>query len=367
MIDETLFEAEEKMEKAVTVAKEDFATIRTGRATPPMFNKILVDYYGAPTPMNQLASFQTPEARMILISPFDKCSMRNIEKAIRDSDLGVNPVDDGHVIRVVLPEADRGAPQGVHQGRHGTRPRTSRVSIRNIRRHAKDHLEKLGKDGDAGEDDVRRAEKALEDLTAQARRAGRRAAQAQGSRAARGLRGRCAHERIDRRTIAGGSSGDPSEPPSRPRRCQPTPAGAPSGEPEEKKSRAGRNLPAAIAVGVILVAIALASLYFQLWLFVVRHRRGRSARHRRAGHGAGHARDPAVSAPRCCSAAVRHARARRTGWTRTDAVHGVRPAVPGHPGAGGCSSAARTSFVRDATASGFVLVLRPADGRRSRR
>ena len=103
MIDEELFEAEEKMDKAITVAKEDFATIRTGRATPQMFNKVLVDYYGAPTPIQQLASFQTPEARMILISPFDKSSLQNIEKAIRDSDLGVNPVDDGNVIRVVLP------------------------------------------------------------------------------------------------------------------------------------------------------------------------------------------------------------------------------------------------------------------------
>ena len=100
MIDEALFEAEEKMDKAVSVAKEDFATIRTGRATPQMFNRILVDYYGAPTPLQQLASFQTPEARMILISPFDRSSMREIEKAIRDSDLGVNPVDDGQVIRV---------------------------------------------------------------------------------------------------------------------------------------------------------------------------------------------------------------------------------------------------------------------------
>ena len=103
MIDEELFEAEEKMEKAVGVAKDDFATIRTGRATPQMFSRIQVEYYGTPTPLNTLASFQTPEARMILISPFDKSSMRNIEKAIRDSDLGVNPVDDGHVIRVVLP------------------------------------------------------------------------------------------------------------------------------------------------------------------------------------------------------------------------------------------------------------------------
>jgi ribosome recycling factor len=153
------------MDKAVAVAKEDFATIRTGRATPQMFNKILVDYYGSPTPINQLASFQTPEARMILISPFDKGSMHNIEKAIRDSDLGVNPVDDGHVIRVVLPVlTEERRKEYIKMAKH--KAEDSRVSIRNIRRHTKDHLEKLIKDGDAGEDEVRRAEKSLEDLTA---------------------------------------------------------------------------------------------------------------------------------------------------------------------------------------------------------
>ena len=165
MIDEALFEAEEKMDKAVSVAKEDFATIRTGRATPQMFNRILVDYYGAPTPLQQLASFQTPEARMILISPFDKSSMRNIEKAIRDSDLGVNPVDDGHVIRVVLPVlTEERRKEYIKMAKH--KAEDSRVSIRNIRRHAKEQLERLIKDGDAGEDEVRRAEKALEELTA---------------------------------------------------------------------------------------------------------------------------------------------------------------------------------------------------------
>ena len=164
MIDEVLFEAEEKMDKAVTVAKEDFATIRTGRATPQMFNKILVDYYGAPTPINQLASFQTPEARMILISPFDKGSMHNIEKAIRDSDLGVNPVDDGHIIRVVLPVlTEERRKEYIKVAKH--KAEEARVSVRNVRRHSKDHLEKLSKDGDAGEDEVRRAEKSLEELT----------------------------------------------------------------------------------------------------------------------------------------------------------------------------------------------------------
>ncbi len=104
MIDETLLEAEEKMDKAVTVAKEDFATIRTGRANPAMFNKVFVDYYGSPTPLNQLASFQTPEARMMIITPYDKSVLGAVEKAIRDSDLGVNPTNDGSIVRVVLPQ-----------------------------------------------------------------------------------------------------------------------------------------------------------------------------------------------------------------------------------------------------------------------
>ena len=117
MIEETLLEAEEKMEKAVVVAKEDFAAIRTGRAHPAMFNKIVADYYGALTPINQLASFSVPEPRMAVVTPFDKTALRNIEQAIRDSDLGVNPSNDGNIIRVVFPELTAGAPQGVHQGR----------------------------------------------------------------------------------------------------------------------------------------------------------------------------------------------------------------------------------------------------------
>ncbi len=110
MIDETLFEAEEKMEKTVAVAKEDFAGIRTGRAHPGLFSKIVVDYYGSPTPINQLASFHVVDARMISITPYDKGSMAAVERAIRDSDLGVNPMDDGHADH-------RGAAAGVHQGR----------------------------------------------------------------------------------------------------------------------------------------------------------------------------------------------------------------------------------------------------------
>jgi ribosome recycling factor len=164
VIDETLFEAEEKMEKAVVVAKEEFAGIRTGRAHPSMFNKITAEYYGTQTPVNQLASFHMPEPRMVIVQPFDKSSTGAIEKAIRNSDLGVNPSNDGNIIRVVLPElSEERRREYIKIARH--KAEDSRVSIRNIRRHAKDSLDKLVKDGEAGEDDGRRAERELDDLT----------------------------------------------------------------------------------------------------------------------------------------------------------------------------------------------------------
>lgn len=164
MIDETLLAAEEKMDKAVEVAKEDFATIRTGRANPAMFSKIMVDYYGSPTPLQQLASFATPEARTVLISPFDMSSMRAVEKAIRDSDLGVNPTDDGKVIRVVLPQlTEERRRDYVKLAKH--KAEEARVAVRNIRRHAKEELDRIARDGEAGEDEVARAEKELETLT----------------------------------------------------------------------------------------------------------------------------------------------------------------------------------------------------------
>lgn len=164
MIDETLFEAEEKMDKAVEVAKEDFAAIRTGRAHAGMFNKILVEYYGAPTPLQQLASFQTPEARTILVSPFDKSSMNAIERALRDSDLGVNPSNDGHVIRCVLPVLTEERRREYVRMAH-TKAEEARVSVRNVRRKAKTDLDKFVKDGDVGEDDGARGEKELDALT----------------------------------------------------------------------------------------------------------------------------------------------------------------------------------------------------------
>jgi ribosome recycling factor len=164
VIDESLLEAEEKMEKAVVVAKEEFGGIRTGRAHPSMFNKITAEYYGTPTPVNQLASFHLPEPRMVVIQPYDKGSTSAIEKAIRNSDLGVNPSNDGAVIRVVFPDlSEERRKEYIKVAR--SKAEDSRVSIRNIRRHAKDAIDKLVKAGEAGEDDGRRAERELDELT----------------------------------------------------------------------------------------------------------------------------------------------------------------------------------------------------------
>ncbi|MEV8097299.1 ribosome recycling factor [Kitasatospora sp. NPDC085879] len=165
MIEETLLEAEEKMEKAVAVAKDDFAAIRTGRAHPAMFNKIVADYYGALTPINQLASFSVPEPRMAVITPFDKSALRNIETAIRDSDLGVNPSNDGSIIRVVFPQlTEERRKEYIKVAR--SKGEDAKVSIRSIRRKAKDGIDKLVKDGEVGEDEGRRGEKELDDTTA---------------------------------------------------------------------------------------------------------------------------------------------------------------------------------------------------------
>ena len=164
MIDETLFEAEEKMEKAVSVARDDFGTIRTGRANPGMFSKIMVDYYGTQTPVNQLASFHVVDARMLTLTPYDKSAMDAVERAIRDSDLGVNPTNDGAIIRVAFPQLTEERRKEFIKVAH-RKAEDAKVSIRNVRRHAKDELDRLAKDGEVGEDDVTRAEKELEKVT----------------------------------------------------------------------------------------------------------------------------------------------------------------------------------------------------------
>jgi ribosome recycling factor len=164
VIEETLFEAEEKMERAVEFAKEEFATIRTGRASPAMFGRIVIDYYGVPTPIPQMASINIPEPRMVLIKPHDPSQLRAMEKAIRDSDLGVNPNNEGTQLRIVLPPmTEERRREMIKVARH--KGEEAKVAIRNVRRKGKEELDRLVKDGEVGEDEGRRAEKELDDLT----------------------------------------------------------------------------------------------------------------------------------------------------------------------------------------------------------
>lgn len=165
MISDILATATEKMDRAVEATKEDFATVRTGRANPAMFQKVMVDYYGSATPLAQLASIANPEARTILITPYDKSALQAIEKALRDMpNLGANPSNDGAIIRVALPElTEERRKEYVKLVR--TKAEDHRVSVRNIRRKAKDDLDALKKDGLAGDDDLARAEKELESIT----------------------------------------------------------------------------------------------------------------------------------------------------------------------------------------------------------
>jgi len=159
-----MLEAEDKMGKALEVAREDMASIRTGRAHPSMFSKLLVNYYGAPTPLQQLASFQVQDARTVLIQPFDKGAMSEIEKALRESDLGVNPGNDGNLIRIVMPQLTEDRRRDYIKLAR-TKGEDAKVAVRNVRRHTKDTIDRCVKDGDIGEDEGSRAEKELEALT----------------------------------------------------------------------------------------------------------------------------------------------------------------------------------------------------------
>lgn len=166
MIDEALFDAEEKMEKAVAVARDDLSSIRTGRANPGMFSRVVVDYYGTPTPITQMSSVNVPEARMVVIKPYEAAQLRPIEEAIRNSDLGVNPTNDGTIIRVAIPQLTEERRRDlVKQAK--AKGEDAKVSVRNIRRRAMEELHRIKKDGEAGEDEVGRAEKDLDKATAQ--------------------------------------------------------------------------------------------------------------------------------------------------------------------------------------------------------
>ena len=164
MIADIQKDAQNKMQHTVDHVREDLATIRTGRAHPAMFSKIQADYYGAPTPLQQLATFTSTDPRSLLITPFDRSAIAGIEKAIRDSDLGVNPSNDGNSIRIVMPElTEERRKEYVKLARH--KAEEARVAVRNVRRHAMDQLKKLQKEGEIGEDELSRAEKAMDAST----------------------------------------------------------------------------------------------------------------------------------------------------------------------------------------------------------
>ena len=166
MINDILRETEQKMDKSVESTREDFTTIRAGRISPTVFNKINVDYYGTQTPLQQLATFTSQDARTILIQPFDQSAVTAVEKAVRDSDLGVNPSSDGRVLRCVFPELTEERRKEYIKQAKG-KAEDGRVSVRNVRRQAKQALEKLEKDGEIGKDDLAGAEKKLDAATKQ--------------------------------------------------------------------------------------------------------------------------------------------------------------------------------------------------------
>lgn len=166
MIDETLFDAEEKMEKAVTQARADLSSIRTGRANPGMLSRLNIEYYGSPTPITQLSSINVAEARLVVIKPYEANQLKAIEDSIRNSDLGVNPSNDGNVIRISIPQlTEERRRELVKQAK--SKGEDAKVSIRNIRRKAMEELTRIKKDGEAGEDEVGRAEKDLDKSTGQ--------------------------------------------------------------------------------------------------------------------------------------------------------------------------------------------------------
>jgi ribosome recycling factor len=163
-LEATLADANEKMDKAVGVLKEELAGVRTGRATPAILSRLVIEYYGSPVPIQQLATFSVPEPRTLVIQPFDKGSIGAIEKALQSSDLGITPSNDGSVVRLGFPPLTEERRKELikvvhHRGEEG------KVAVRNVRRHAKEELERLEREGTISEDDLTRAEKELQKLT----------------------------------------------------------------------------------------------------------------------------------------------------------------------------------------------------------
>lgn len=164
MTDQNLSEAEAQMERTLEATREDFASVSTGRANPGLYSKVLVDYYGSMTPLQQLASFTTQDARTLLITPYDASALRNIEKALSDSGVGANPSNDGKVIRIVTPDLTEER-RKEYVKLIKSKAEDHKISVRNARRKTKDSVDKKVKDGDLGEDEGNRFEKDLETMT----------------------------------------------------------------------------------------------------------------------------------------------------------------------------------------------------------
>jgi ribosome recycling factor len=164
MIEPILQDAREKMAKAASHLLDEFATVRTGRAVPALVEKLRVEYFGSEVPLQQLAGFSVPEARVLVISPYDKTAIKAIEKTIQNSDLGVAPSNDGHVIRLTFPVPTQERRKDLVKVVKG-KAEDARVTVRNVRRAGRQQLEKSEKDGEISKDDLERAEKELEKLT----------------------------------------------------------------------------------------------------------------------------------------------------------------------------------------------------------
>jgi len=160
VINELLHEADTKMDQAVEHTVTEFAGVRTGRANAGILSRVTVDYYGTQTPLQQLASFSVPEARMLIVQPFDKSSITAVERAILEADLGLNPSNDGNIIRLAFPALTEERRRELIKVVRGL-AEEGRIAVRNVRRHCKDRIE----DEDVSEDDIRRAEKELQELT----------------------------------------------------------------------------------------------------------------------------------------------------------------------------------------------------------
>lgn len=162
---ETVFsKAKEKMEKCLTALERDYSAVRAGRANPAILDKVMVDYYGVPTPINQMAAVSVPEARLLVVQPWDASTLKEIEKAINTADIGINPQNDGKVIRLTFPQLTEEHRKTLQKD-ISKRGEEAKVAVRNVRRDAMDDIKKLKKDNEITEDDQKNGEKKLQDIT----------------------------------------------------------------------------------------------------------------------------------------------------------------------------------------------------------